>query len=808
MKNVLLGFLTAVIAAGAFYFFLLVPSEDVLVDEAPQVEVFPEVESTPQEDVPQEDVPQVDTTPQIEGVTIITYNVNGGDALENRFDKVNYGDNITMTVPTRAGYTFLGWSLNNVIIENGIWAIEGNVELVAEWNVDTYTIVYNNVDGCLNNNPDSYVIDNQTFSLVSPIKLGYTFLGWYSDESLITEIDSTNLENIELTAKWSINNYTISYSNLEGALNNNVSSFTVEDGIIVLNDLSRLGYTFEGWYSDNKLVTEIDSADVVDMELEAKWKIDTYSITYTDTIYALNSNPDSYTIEDGTISLVSLSKDGYIFLGWYSDNKLVTEIDSTNLVNVELVAKWNINSYTITYNEDLDYVINSNPETFTAEDTIILEDAIREDYIFLGWYSDASLTNEVTEITALENTVLYASWRYDWVLSATQEALLAHYQAIIDETNLANGTSTSSFFALNAGDTGYEEGVTSLKFSNYLDVSGVTNMSYMFSKATRLEVLDASNYDTSSVTTMDYMFNGCTGLIYLNLNNFNTENVTTMASMFSSCSKLTSLNVSSFDTSNVTTMSAMFSNCTKLTSLDASSFDTSNVTTMSSMFNGCNGLTSLDVSSFDTSNVTTMASMFRSCSSLTSLDVTSFDTSNVTSLYYTFYGCSSLTSLDVSSFNTSKVTTLAYTFSYCSSLTTLDLSNFVTSSVTTLASTFSYCSALTTLNITSFNTSNVTTLSNTFAYCSSLLTMDLTHFTTSKVTTLICMFRGCTKIKTINVTGWYTGNVENVQYTFAECSALTTISGISSWNVSKLTTTTSKLMTFYNSDKLTRPSWY
>jgi len=125
----------------------------------------------------------------------------------------------------------------------------------------------------------------------------------------------------------------------------------------------------------------------------------------------------------------------------------------------------------------------------------------------------------------------------------------------------------------------------------------------------------------------------------------NVTGMTDASYLFSGCSNLTSLDVSGFDTSNVTDMRWMFYGCSGLTSLDVSGFDTSNVAYMWQMFEGCSGLTSLDVSGFDTSNVTYMGWMFYGCSGLTSLDVSGFDTSNVTDMRWMFSGCSSLTTI-------------------------------------------------------------------------------------------------------------------------------------------------------------------
>ena len=124
--------------------------------------------------------------------------------------------------------------------------------------------------------------------------------------------------------------------------------------------------------------------------------------------------------------------------------------------------------------------------------------------------------------------------------------------------------------------------------------------------------------------------------------------LTNMTGMFSGCSGLMNVDLSGFDTSQVTNMYSMFYNCSSLTCLDLSGFDTSKVTSMRSMFNGCSALKTLDLSGFDTSKVTNMYRMFVNCSSLTSLDLSGFDTSQVTDMSNMFNGCSALRLLAIS----------------------------------------------------------------------------------------------------------------------------------------------------------------
>ncbi|MCD8148979.1 MAG: BspA family leucine-rich repeat surface protein [Clostridiales bacterium] len=308
-----------------------------------------------------------------------------------------------------------------------------------------------------------------------------------------------------------------------------------------------------------------------------------------------------------------------------------------------------------------------------------------------------------------------------------------------------------------------------------LDTSSVTSMDLMFNSCGSLTSLKLGGIDTSSVVDMEAMFQNCVSLPSLDLSGFDTSNVNTMRNMFYGCYALEDLDLSSFDTSNVTTMLNMFSGCSSVVNLDLSSFETSSVTTMQNMFYECNSLGSLDLSGFNTSNVETLYGMFYECSSLTSLDLSGFDTSSVTTANYMFYGCSSLSSLDLSSFDTASITSMESVFSGCSNLVSLDLSSFDTSGVTDMSAMFQYCSSLSDLDLSNFDTSKVTDMSSMFRYCSSLTGLDLSSLDTSCVTDMWAMFSDCTSLQNISLNGLITSNVTDVSDMFGHCSSLTSL---------------------------------
>ncbi|MFQ8923071.1 MAG: leucine-rich repeat protein, partial [Clostridium paraputrificum] len=91
-----------------------------------------------------------------------------------------------------------------------------------------------------------------------PTREGYTFDGWYTDNTFAREWDFANdkmpANNITLYAKWNINSYGVDYDSQGGSA---VSGEVVEfDSLLTKpQDPTREGYTFAGWYTDDTFAT-------------------------------------------------------------------------------------------------------------------------------------------------------------------------------------------------------------------------------------------------------------------------------------------------------------------------------------------------------------------------------------------------------------------------------------------------------------------------------------------------------------------------------------------------------------------------
>ena len=169
--------------------------------------------------------------------------------------------------------------------------------------------------------------------------------------------------------------------------------------------------------------------------------------------------------------------------------------------------------------------------------------------------------------------------------------------------------------------------LTSVSGLGYLDMSSVTDMSWMFGDCASLTSVDLTDMSASKVLDMSNVFAGDSSLKTVTFgSSFSSSQARNMSGMFSGCSALTSIDLANLVTTNVTDMSWMFAECSSLTSLainssSAQRFTTTRVTTMSEMFSACSSLSTLDISGLSTAAATSMTDMFLDCSSLSKVTV-------------------------------------------------------------------------------------------------------------------------------------------------------------------------------------------
>lgn len=238
-------------------------------------------------------------------------------------------------------------------------------------------------------------------------KEGYEFEGWYYDKNFQLKADNNDqiVNDIVLYAKWKPCHYNISFE-IEKEIEPITKPYLAE--ISLPTPIPKKGYYFHGWYTDKEL-TEKFTLDYMPLNgavLYPKWVKEQLKVEFYVDGYLFSEK----NVEYGEKVFAPLpSKQGYNFISWDQDLTTITESLRTNAIFKE-------NIFTITYN------LNNNDEIIFIEQPYLSEiqkpkDLIKENYVFVGWYTDQELTDQFSyQKMPSKNLTLFAKWDYAFTL--------------------------------------------------------------------------------------------------------------------------------------------------------------------------------------------------------------------------------------------------------------------------------------------------------------------------------------------------------------------------------------------------------
>ena len=293
----------------------------------------------------------------------ITLDLNGGSGKE----KVIYtmtDEDFELPTPTRNGYEFVGWTGERITTPQTSVKIPkgstGNKAYTANWQVIKYTII-TLLEGGNAGSSGAYVYTvEETFTLPTPTRTGYTFWGWTGEgitkpQPSVTiprgsTGDKTYIEN------WVETGYTITLD-LNGGSGKEKVIYTMTDEDFELPTPTRNGYEFVGWTGERittpQTSVKIPKGSTGNKAYTANWKVIRYTITLVTNGGAVIASI-RYTVEDSVTLPIPPERPGYEFAGWVLDGS--GQFPSTPMIIPEgstgdriYKAEWRVATYTITY---------------------------------------------------------------------------------------------------------------------------------------------------------------------------------------------------------------------------------------------------------------------------------------------------------------------------------------------------------------------------------------------------------------------------------------------------------------------------
>ena len=384
----------------------------------------------------------------------INYNLNGGSISGQKTSYNVNTDTFTLPIPTKTGYTFIGWTGSNGTTPQKSVSISkgstGNKSYTANWSINSYTLTVNPNGGLWNGSSSSQNIAqnyNTTKSIQVPTRTGYTFLRWdlkgsgtlnnriTSDPYFTSGIGGISTYNNNGDGKVALTRQTKSSDNTFG------SNYEIK---IDVKGANNPGYG--GFYHG---ITSVANTKYVHSFIAKLPKGTTLAIAHNPVgdDYSkrwLTSNVGTgawqvYAYEMNTGSKGTFSTFGHVYVSssttsaftWYLAASQITTVSSNATYtygagNGTLVAQWTPNRYTVTYNPNKGSG-SMSPDTVTYGTAYKTKKNTftRTGYTFNGWNEKADSTgtawslsssgvyeaNKTWTWTYTHDITLYAQWK-------------------------------------------------------------------------------------------------------------------------------------------------------------------------------------------------------------------------------------------------------------------------------------------------------------------------------------------------------------------------------------------------------------
>ena len=430
----------------------------------------------------------------------VTFNSYGGTPVPP-VQEVEYGLTATKPAdPTLKGYTFAFWYLGedeqNATAYDFDTPVTENITLTAKWNINKYTVTFD-TDGGTPVPPAQEVEYGLTATEpAAPEKTGYTFDGWYlGDEKY--DFSAAVEQNITLTAKWTLNTYTVTFDPNGGnelAEADKTKAVKIGEAYGELPTPTRKGYNFAGWYTEAEEGTVVTADTTVsamtDHTLYAHWeakKANVHIMIFKSNDLGTPIVDRAYTTDavyGDTLDLAEIDPSSYLDFdfeidgGWYDDGlfnlyKKYVSGEQANkpaaLTKLQITGNWQNLKLIVTelvpvvyfksaealaeYQNDHSKVENiiftTKARVGSTLPTADAPTATRDGYTFTFWSREGQIGTDVTGQTVNGWTNLVANWEARTDTPYTVEHYLENLDGsyALDTTEPLKGTTDTTVTA-------------------------------------------------------------------------------------------------------------------------------------------------------------------------------------------------------------------------------------------------------------------------------------------------------------------------------------------------------------------------
>jgi uncharacterized repeat protein (TIGR02543 family) len=233
----------------------------------------------------------------------------------------------TLPTPTKLDYNFMGWTNKNGVRFTTDSLLTSDTTLYAQWKQKQFSLTL------INENADTTTktVSNGNYTLPTPTKLDYNFMGWTNKNGVRFTTDSLLTSDTTLYAQWKQKQFSLTLID-----ENDTTTELVSNGNYTLSAPTKPHYDFMGWTNKNGVQFTTDSLLTSDTTLYAQWKQKQFSLTL------INENADTTTkvVSNGSYTLPTPTKLHYAFTGWTNKNGVQFTTDSLLTSDTTLYANY------------------------------------------------------------------------------------------------------------------------------------------------------------------------------------------------------------------------------------------------------------------------------------------------------------------------------------------------------------------------------------------------------------------------------------------------------------------------------------
>jgi uncharacterized repeat protein (TIGR01451 family) len=330
----------------------------------------------------------------------------------------HYGDMVQLTALPEAGWTFEDWSgdLTGTAIP-AVIPMNGDQSITANYTQIEYTLDLTSLHGNITRIPDqaTYHFGDQV-QLTAAANAGWSFMNWGGDGAGTDNPASIHIDgNKSVTANYSLNNYTLTITSLNGTVSKDPDQATYHYGDSVqLTAAPEMGWSFVNWSGDEVGSTNSIQITIHDnTSITANYAQNDYTLTIVSPHGSVAVSPDKFTYHYGdAVQLTSAPDLGWSFDVWSGDESGETnpfEITITGDTAIE--ANYVQTEYTLTVTSQHGSVdITPEQTSYHYGDTVQVAVTPDAGWLFGNWVGDTSSISNPLQLTVQGNTTITATY--------------------------------------------------------------------------------------------------------------------------------------------------------------------------------------------------------------------------------------------------------------------------------------------------------------------------------------------------------------------------------------------------------------